>query len=340
MKKGLLIYNSYNNIFNIGDYVQSLAASQFFDGKVDSFVNRENLQKYSGEKLKIIMNGWFMHEPQNWPPSTDIEPLFVSFHINSVAKKQLLTSDSIKYFKKWQPIGCRDRETARLLKEMGVDAYFSGCLTVTLGETNKSKERSKDVYFVDPYFEYKKDAFSLFKYNMILWANYKVVKKVSLGLFKSKSITSLLKAAAFYKDYSATFEPDLLRKATYMHQGLEKDADFSTEEEKFNYAKEILGKFSAAKLVITSRIHCALPSLGMNTPVIYVENKNQSETSYCRLEGLRELFNIITYDKGRMICQFEGKKGKINDHFIFQNKDNFVKLKESLIESCKAFVAK
>ncbi|WP_264821067.1 polysaccharide pyruvyl transferase family protein [Acinetobacter schindleri] len=32
----------------------------------------------------------------------------------------------------------------------------------------------------------------------------------------------------------------------------------------------MLEKYSTAKLVITSRIHCALPCLAMGTPVIYI----------------------------------------------------------------------
>ena len=29
---------------------------------------------------------------------------------------------------------------------------------------------------------------------------------------------------------------------------------------------------------------------------IYIENVNQAETSYCRLDGLTDLFNIISYE--------------------------------------------
>ena len=66
MKNGLLVYSSEYEYVNIGDYVQSLAAKQFFDG-IDEFICREKLHEYAGEDVKLILNGWFTHKPDNWP---------------------------------------------------------------------------------------------------------------------------------------------------------------------------------------------------------------------------------------------------------------------------------
>lgn len=75
---------------NIGDYIQALAAAQFFDS-IDTLIERERLDEYDGEKVKMIMNGWYMHHPEHWPPSPKIRPLFVAFHINSAVRSGLLT---------------------------------------------------------------------------------------------------------------------------------------------------------------------------------------------------------------------------------------------------------
>jgi len=165
MKNGLLIYqtNNKSNLFNIGDYIQSLAAMQFYNKKIDVYVNRENLNIYKGEKLKLIMNGWFMHEPKNWPPSNDIDPLFVAFHINKLAEKELLSSKSIDYFKQHEPIGCRDLNTMNMLQKCGVNAYFSGCLTLTLCNSYQSKIKDNSIYFTDPYFVVNKNLFSIIR---------------------------------------------------------------------------------------------------------------------------------------------------------------------------------
>ncbi len=127
---------------NIGDEIQSLAASNLV-GPVHSLVNRDRLDKADIDK-KIIMNGWFAHyagapEPVKqlayaWPPHPSLRPLFVAFHLADAAAPFLLNPAGLQYLKAHEPIGCRDRHTERLLQRNGVDAYFSGCLTLTLPE--------------------------------------------------------------------------------------------------------------------------------------------------------------------------------------------------------------
>lgn len=336
MRYAVLIYNSYHNLFNIGDYIQSLAARQFLIEPI-VYLNREKLNEYRGETLKLIMNGWFMHEPQNWPPSEDIVPYFVSFHINSVAKNTLLSPENIAYFEKWAPIGCRDKETVKLLVQEGVDAYFTGCLTLTIGEKYKSNKRCDKIYFVDPYFEYKKDICSILSYLKILLSNFNAISKISRSMFKDMSFKSLIKTASFFKDYRKAFSKKLLEDAVYVTQFV-KDSDFASNDEKFRCAERLLNDYARAKLVVTSRIHCALPCLGLETPVIYIENKNQPETSYCRLDGLRDFFNIISYDKGNMQPLFCEAK-EIDSNFSFVNKNDYEKYKQALIIGCKNFIS-
>lgn len=117
---------------NIGDYIQALASAQFYPN-ADGFVNREELKNYDGEECAMIMNGWYMHHPEQWPPSDKINPLFVAVHFNSLSKDKLLSDESIAYLKRHEPIGCRDLYTCDMLKSKGINAYFSGCMTLTLG---------------------------------------------------------------------------------------------------------------------------------------------------------------------------------------------------------------
>ncbi|MEI7824388.1 MAG: polysaccharide pyruvyl transferase family protein [Chlorobiaceae bacterium] len=163
MKNALLVYSDKYQHFNIGDYIQSLAAKQFFEN-IDVFICREGLNQYVGEDVRIILNGWFTHDVQNWPPSENIHPLFVSFHINSTAQEKLTDWASIEYLMKHAPIGCRDKYTLDLLKNKGVSAFFTGCLTLTLGKKYKRDEIDKTIYFVDPYFKYSKDIIRVFDY--------------------------------------------------------------------------------------------------------------------------------------------------------------------------------
>ena len=72
----------YPNSNNLGDFIQSLAAKQVLKKSKILEIDRDELHDYKGQKAALVMNGWFMKKPENWPPSNQIEPLFVSFHLN------------------------------------------------------------------------------------------------------------------------------------------------------------------------------------------------------------------------------------------------------------------
>ena len=103
MKNALLVVSTLpkgnsDGYINIGDYIQSLAGKVFFD-KIDVYINRERLSQFKSEreKVKMIMNGWFMHSPENWPPSDDIFPLLVAIHISPKSAPKMLSVEGINY---------------------------------------------------------------------------------------------------------------------------------------------------------------------------------------------------------------------------------------------------
>lgn len=83
MKEALLKYDFTDHGLNIGDYIQSLAAKQFLNNQDPILISREALNEYDGEQVKLIMNGWFLMNGENFPPSEKITPLLVSHHINT-----------------------------------------------------------------------------------------------------------------------------------------------------------------------------------------------------------------------------------------------------------------
>ena len=124
------------NSDNLGDFIQSIATAKWIMPKKPLTLNRDQLNNYHGPQVKLIMNGWFMEKPSNWPPSNNINPFFVSFHLNPTSKKRMLSKTGVKYLKKHQPIGCRDTYTQKILSNCGIDSYFSACLTLTLKRDN------------------------------------------------------------------------------------------------------------------------------------------------------------------------------------------------------------
>ena len=73
-------------------------------------------------------------------------------------------------------------------------------------------------------------------------------------------------------------------------------------------AEWLVRLYAKAKFVVTSRIHCALPCLGLGTPVLYVEDINQSVASSCRLGGLIELMNVAMWNRGCLELSEDLKK--------------------------------
>jgi hypothetical protein len=130
---------------NIGDDIQTLAAINFLKKKgitEYTFIDREKLSDYNGKPVTMIMNGWYMNNIYKFPPSNKIKPIFISVHINTPE----LIERNISYFKKHEPIGCRDEATVKLFKKHGIKAYFTGCLTLLFDDVNEKTEKK---YLVD-----------------------------------------------------------------------------------------------------------------------------------------------------------------------------------------------
>lgn len=321
MKYSLMVYAENQKTFNIGDYVQSLAARQFLP-QVDYFINREKLGEFKGGKTKLIMNGWFTHNAKNWVPSADIFPHLISFHINNTAAKDMLSEQGIEFLKKNKPIGCRDRFTEELLTSHGVEAYFSGCLTLTLDNYKVADDqRSNDIYIVDP-------LYGLPTKEKVFFNTKSVLRSI-----RNKDIFALNARGKFL---SQMIDEEVLAQAVYIQQEL--PAKTYSEEEKFVLAEELLHKYARAKLVITSRIHCALPCLALGTPVIFV-NGFDGFVDSCRLDGLAELFNRIDVDRstGKISNNFN-LQGKVNSRIQLSNPLNYLALAETLKKSCRDFI--
>lgn len=323
MSHSVLIYQNTNNTFNVGDYIQSIAASHFLP-EINHYINREELGAYKGEKTKLIMNGWFTHEPKTWVPSSDISPLFISFHINSQAKNDILSIAGIQYLKLHEPIGCRDHNTTNMLIDKGIDAYFSGCLTLTLDHYKVDDDQRNDsIYIVDPLFNYpsKKKCMENFK------SFRRHIKNGSI--FKINQVKNILEK---------NFNSEILKSAEYIEHEL--PANNFSEEQKFQLADELLNKYARAKLVITSRIHCALPCLALGTPVIFIDGFDHINDT-CRFDGVTNLFNKIKINRNTKILEKNFKTnstGQIDLNTIPNNPQTHLKLIDHLKTECQNFI--
>ena len=264
--KGFLFYRESNNL---GDYIQSIAAKKLIDERAVP-IDREALNSYNGPITKLIMNGWFMENSKNWPPSDNIKPLMISFHINPIAVKNMLKPIGVEFFKKHEPIGCRDLYTQNVLTQYGVESYFSGCLTLTLKNKNKNKTGEGI---------------------LVLGAIDRIKPKINLKSF----ILDILKFPKKYKKYKTSrirLNSFIKRlgdsKIIYSSQIVKSKA--YSEQEKFSLAEKQLDLISKSRIIITSRIHTALPAISLGVKVIFLTDGLDHINQKSRLEGLSDYF--------------------------------------------------
>lgn len=226
---------------NIGDDMQTLAAARYAP-KLPALLDRDRLDrvwKMFG-RYRTIMNGWYMYRPEAWPPSRAIDPLFVSMHLSNRigklsqhglrARQHLLTGSNLEYIKQHaskRPIGARDLSTLEALEGAGVDAYLSGCLTLTLQPR---------------------------------------------GLPKSETVLAV--------DVTPAALEAIQNRSTARISGLTHRIPSSmSASQRIRLLEDLLASYETARLVVTSRLHVALPCLALGTPVFFV-HKNLGDPRF------------------------------------------------------------
>ncbi len=253
MKTGIVLFK---NSTNYGDDIQALAAYNILK-KVDYIFDREKLNNPdTNEKVKLLCNGWFMKNPMNWPPAENLQPLFISMHIshNNNATKYMTDKKWASYYKAFEPIGCRDHHTVKLFQKIGVKSYYSGCLTLTFENKFTENERNDEILFVDAF---------------------------------NKNLPSKLRE----KYFNQLVPPSIRNKTKFIYHS--HDNINMTDEERLTNAQNLIDRYSKAHLVVTSRIHCALPCLALGTPVLFLDVGFNTYNSRNRFDGTINYFNRL-----------------------------------------------
>lgn len=286
--KYALIY--YFNTDNVGDDILSYAAKQFLP-KIDYYIDREYMDFFvpdKEEKVTAILNGWYLHNSFSFPPSPYINPLFVGTHFRQdyIFKdySYLENENCTNYLKKSGSIGCRDSKTYDIMKKIGINSYFSGCLTLT----------------IEPFSDVKKN------HNIILTDVPREVENYIKNLFPEKNIITI----------------------THFIPMEKRGEDWKLREQKL---EKYLKMYQAADLVITTRLHCALPTIALGTKAILICNYNEDWKTrmsdyekYCTMVSADDILNKKADD---IICSPE-----------LIHKESIEKLKKKLVDTCNNFI--
>lgn len=290
IKYGIIFYKKTSNI---GDDIQTYASKQFLP-QVDYIIEREKLDTFVSkdmEKVKVIMNGWYFHCAENWPPTPFIEPKLISMHFTDNMKIKGWSADyhnvfngyGKSFFENHSPIGCRDTHTQKFMDSLKIPNYFSSCLTTTLSLPGKTKKEDV-IYAVD--------------------VSDEVVEFIkSHTCFKVKKLTHYMS-----------------------HEDQQKSFD-----ERMKNVEELLTKYRNAKMVVTRRLHAALPCLALNTPVLLIR---YDDPNY---KGRLDTFYDFVYN----VSENDLLDGTVSIDFnkIKDNPVKYKKFRNELIKSCKEFVS-
>ena len=349
---GNIVVNEGNNpTFNLGDYVQSLAAFQFLPNGIEPILlERDNISDFQldGGIIKVIMNGWWMVNPENFPPSSSILPFYRSFHLRPRIEKIFFNKETIAHLKKHQPIGCRDENTKKMMQSHGIDAFFSGCLTLTLGQTFHYRPHIKSpIYIVDPFVgnfiskDWRLSLQLLVRCLHVLLIKRKLIYKVKNQILKTCNVSRKgydlwLYSTKLCAIYSEVIGNDVLEGAIYRTHIIPANK-IKSHKERLVFARETLEEYSKAKFVITSRIHCGLPCLGIGIPVILVVSPPMIRSG--RMGGVANLFKHAFIKKGKCVLnKTDFKTDKIEENTSFNNYDRYLQYAKNLKKDCNLFI--
>lgn len=242
---------------NLGDCIQSLAVENIYrkagiPPENLFLINRDELCSYSGPRTALIMQGWFADYANvfNFPLSKDILPIFIGFHINP------LNHTREKFI--WRNI----------IPEI---KHFEpiGC-----------RDRNTRDFLL----------------------------KVGIKAYFSACLTLTFdKREKTFVDNGKIFIVDLEKEALpYIPQQILDKSDFSishyyyfdeypvTDKGANDFemkARETLRRYKTeANLVITSRIHAAMPCIAMGIPVIFITNNPDNER-FDVIDGIIPIYN-------------------------------------------------
>jgi hypothetical protein len=171
-----------------------------------------------------------------------------------IAKATFLNVKRVRdHFRQHAPIGCRDQKTLKLFLGWGIPAYYSGCLTTTTRQRAPINNSGEgEVLLVD-----------------------------NIDTPVPENVTAKLEQLLGTKLVRISHDPENVEGNIEEYaERCEKHMDY------------LLSRYCNARLIITTKIHCALPCLGMGANVILIHH-NPSET---RLAPVAEVMDILSYN--------------------------------------------
>lgn len=281
----------YKDTDNIGDDIQSYAQSRFLP-RIDYMIDREKIEQFIPNKKEYvctIMNAWYIHDKYNFNFSPYIYPLWISMFF-----KRFPYEDGITY-----GIDYLNENVISDLKKYS-----------PVGARDIHTKKIFDDLKIDNYFSGCM-TLTLEKFPKIKKSDYIVtvgLKDEEIGYIQSKTKreVKIVKQDVPYGSFSN-----------------------ETWEQRKERVEELLKLYQGAHMVITTKLHCSLPCLALETPVLLLYDKSFPENED-RIGTYLEYLNHINRE--------ELKNTNINFNMPKKNPKKYLELRENLIKKCKTFI--
>ena len=281
----------YKNTDNIGDDIQSYAQEQFLP-KIDYMIDRESLEQFvpnEKEYVHTIMNAWYIHDKYNFNFSPYIYPLFISMFF-----KNFPYEDGVTY---------------------GTDYLNENVITdlkkySPVGARDLHTKKIFDNLNIENYFSgcltltlEKLPNIKKEKYIVVNGLNEEEIEYIKN---KTKKEVKVVKQDVPYGSFSN-----------------------ETWEQRKKRVINLLKLYQGAHMVITTKLHCSLPCLALETPVLLLYDKSFPENED-RIGTYLEYLNHID--------RTELKTSNINFNRPLKNPEKYLELRKELIKKCNDFI--
>lgn len=269
---------------NLGDPIQSYAVKNLYREmgiREEDIVPvpRYDMADYDGEECVCVVNSASNYEELAYdsrfmPPSAKVHAIPMSLHIH-----RELPADELAYYKTCGGVGCRDLYTVDYLKSLGVDAYLTGCLTLTLPRRSEETAKKADkVYFLDV----PKDVMELMPQDL----RDEGIVLSNILRFNNPGNSNRISVEDAYEEHRKGEERIALLRDT-------------------------------ARLVVTSKLHVASPCLAMGIPVILAKKHFGDRFGFIdRLIPTYTQEHYADIDWNPSPVEFEEEKAKIKQVFF------------------------
>lgn len=214
--------------------------------------DRENLASLNKDEKGFLVGNAWYMH--SWDQFPPPENIQPMYISVHIAESKMLKEKYIReHFKKNAPIGCRDKKTLKLFLGWGIPAYYSGCLTIT------TEQRAC--------------------INTTGEGEFLLVDNIDHPI--PDNIVAALQEHFGVKFVRVSHDPPI------------SDVSFDQYvDEASQLMESLLVRYCRAALVITTKIHCALPCLAMGANVILIHPNLKDP----RITSVSEYMSIYSYE--------------------------------------------